>query len=479
MLLTPGIPETGFFFNDNIVSAAFSSVALAVIGPQAKPRSYVLSGALMAVATMCRLDAVLLAPLLLLLVFSTPVSTSERAMRVLALVTGGIVALAAMEAFTKYSIWASFRIAREFKAIVEGWYSLDDAALTFLYFWGPIMLFVCLIGAFIIGRKALQEKKWIIAAALIGYPLLLAIYALMTSREVRYIYPLLTPIVATIGGRGLQWVATAVTSCSKYEKAAALVIVMLGAVSFVTPPTLLWVSSVSDGPRMFLGRLWSPLLWERWQGAVGTSMNRIAQLVEQIGHHNSAVVISTHHNDVFYLRLRLFEAGFKPALPATLSVSCRGVSTYHRGAQVVFHIRTEPQYTLGGFSYDEATALQISHAFKCDEVAGSGAVFLTIFGGDAGRLDQAIYPISVALFSGPLEVSFAPDLWRSLNPVPGTQAQTYGLFDFVPLTPPQVTAIRSMTEAYLTGSRRVAESGGGEESFGKFHSSFAPRYLRS
>ena len=69
LLLTPGVAETGFFYNDNLLSAGLAVLSLALLSVSARPWGSLTAGALFGYAVLARTDAMLLAPVAALILW--------------------------------------------------------------------------------------------------------------------------------------------------------------------------------------------------------------------------------------------------------------------------------------------------------------------------------------------------------------------------------------------------------------------------
>ncbi|HEV2735017.1 MAG TPA: glycosyltransferase family 39 protein, partial [Longimicrobiaceae bacterium] len=69
LLVVPGVAETAFFFNDNVLSSALAVASLAVVGSSQRLAVTARAGLLFGAAMVARFDAVLLAPAVPLIAF--------------------------------------------------------------------------------------------------------------------------------------------------------------------------------------------------------------------------------------------------------------------------------------------------------------------------------------------------------------------------------------------------------------------------
>src|SRR3569833_2273677 len=144
------------------------------------------------------------------------------------------------------------------------------------YFFGPVTPLLLFIGFMRHAQTGVITRRWLDAAFFCVYPILLCVFAVITGREVRYLFPLLTPVIALLGGRGIEFVVEQLRKPARQRQTMVLTIIVAAVtVVLLTPPAVI---SIADGPRMLVGRLWSPVLRWRWQDAVNESMSRVSGL---------------------------------------------------------------------------------------------------------------------------------------------------------------------------------------------------------
>jgi hypothetical protein len=459
VILTPGLIETGFFFNDNIVSAAFACLALALLTPAAAIWRYVLSGALAGAAVLCRLDAVFTLPFLAGIVLIELQPWPRAARRVAALAGGFLFMVVVSAAVNRITIFDSFSMGAYFNHIESRGHELRMSLLALLYFFGPITPLLLTIGIVRTGQVGINTRHWLHAACFVVYPLLLTAFALKTGREVRYLYPLLAPVIALHGGRGIEWILDQLRKPAGQRPVLPLLALFgVMAITFFVPPSAV---VVTDGPRALLGRFWAPVVWRRWQHGVDQSMAQLAGFVDELDREPVTLVLTSHWNDEFYLRLRLSERGYTNATAAESFPGCDGFSVHTRSQHRVFHLRLHNEYYLVPYSNTTYGALAITRALECPALKGVTGAWVTTFGSKGDKtIDPVLLGFGYERFRQPLEVPLATDWLRGLvvHHVPSSKFPccSDGLFEAV-----RITAAERMT--IQANARAIALTSSNEE----------------
>ncbi len=429
IVLTPGIVELGFFFNDNVVSAAFAIGALALVSRWNYVGAYAASGGALAFAVACRTDGIILAPMILGMAWLSNGLGLPWIRRIAGFACGGIVVASGIFLVAHATPFQAFAIVRHFvaPAIVS---TPGLRVFVALWFAGPPALILCAIG--IVARlyrapRDCETFRWI--AVFVLYPALIAALGMARlSSEVRYLYPLTAPALVLHAGFGLDRLAAWFLKPGKPRIAAVAIAAVIFANMTMPPQALV----VRDGPRAISGRLWSPLLWFGWQSAQRQSMQRIAQLVASADAVPRTLVLATHFNDDFYLKLRLLEDGYQVRAAGSVFPDCAGgFSVYVKPGHVVVQIRTENQYGLAPIGFTKARALQIQFALQCRDIWSADRMYLTAVGSDLRRMasqpDPALFAVVRRRLGDPAELSasLAPDFAtfaHPFDPLPATEA---------------------------------------------------------
>jgi hypothetical protein len=359
LTLTPGIFELGFYFNDNIVSAAFAVLSLSLLTISISNRILILSALLFSLATLSRIDAVFIAPLLVTMI----IIKSENSNKILTsfiIYTISTLTIYVIAWFlTGFTLIDSFIVAQAFILDISYFKNL---VVTKFYFLGLLIVIPIFIGIIFFIKKSITEKKsWYAIAGLVVYPIILFIFA-PKATETRYIFPLLAPIIAYFGGMGLEFIATVSANKASKHKVLAnsfwLIIVLIA----LLPPL---ATQFKDGPRSVItGRLWTPMLWKDWQASVDTSFyqikSKISLLENTPGDH---LIISLHYNDEYFTRLSLMQNGYIPN--QRNNFSCLGLPYFEKNGQKIYHLRTRPAYGIAPHNQQLSTAIQLISLDKC------------------------------------------------------------------------------------------------------------------
>lgn len=450
MVLAPGIIESSFFFNDNIVSTAFAALAMAIVVPGAGIMRYGVAGLAYCFALLCRLDAIFALPFIVLLAASDSHSAMQFVRRGVAFAAGVLIVGGLMTAITGAMPWDALLIAKAFAAAARGLSrGIGFGAVTF--FFGAVMPILLVIGAWPDVRDLVARKRFWYPLAMAVYPAFLTAYAIRNGNEIRYLLPLLAPVVALQGGRGLRWVLDSLKAERRSRRIASLAILGLLLLSFIVPP---FIVKLKDGPRELFGRLYSTPLWWDWQGTIHTSMQRLARTQAQLEASKQTLVIANHYNDDFYLRMRLFEAGYRDTPIASAYPGCGGFSVYRRGDSEVLHIRLNNNWQLAPFKQEIVSALMLTKAFSCPVIKAQQSAIFTGYGTEFNALEWKYFNLPDVAFDEPYTKTIITDkvLQTYYNAVGQTApkwiVKSYGLYATTVLD-------RAMLDRLLASSHRM------------------------
>lgn len=388
--LTPGIFELGFYFNDNIVSAALAVMALLVISWQFNSLTVIVSAILFTLATLSRIDAIFIGPIILGVMIYQAISL-RYFLKYSILYALSVLSIYLLSFFALgFTLIDAFLLAQKF--ILDISY-LKNLVLTKLYFLGLVIVPPLLIGLYTFSKSQLQQKHYILIISFVVYPILLFLFA-PKATETRYIFPLLSPIIALMGAIGLHNLVKAATHYSftktkllAYGYGISVIVIM------AWPPMY---SVFKDGPRSVTGRLWSPIVWQDWQNSVNTSLSTLNQLIadtqtpDNIAH--PSLFITLHYNDEYYLRMKLIEQGYLPQ-QATQDTAkkCIGVSFFKKDTHLIYHLRTRPSYGIAPISYHDNTALQLQLIDQCIGLNAFQTIYLTDYQRASNSLRNAVF----------------------------------------------------------------------------------------
>jgi hypothetical protein len=248
----------------------------------------------------------------------------------------------------------------------------------------------------------------------------------------------------------------------RLARAVALAVVLVA----VAPPMLL---TVADGPRTVTGRLWSPLLWQRWQIAQARSMERVQALVAEIDAAPTTLVLSGHYNDEYFLKLRLVESGYRPRPAAEVFPGCAdGFAVYAKPGHVVADIRTDNQYEILPWPDHLVRAVQIRGALDCAALWHADRMAFTAVGASdwGGAPDAQLFgPLLQRLqpkdsFSQTLSVPFSL-LLTPATPAPASANTPFSHrtaeIETLAIAPADLAAVAENAAKALVGSKLTYE----------------------
>lgn len=372
-MMTPGLVELGFYFNDNVVSTAFGMASLALL-PRSSARTPTAdlraasSGLALAYAILCRPDAVLLIPVAVALCAVEAGSARFRG-RTLALVAVGmLIVFVVSDARGGSSVLQSFADTRAFLQIHDFPRPVLDWFTVLVYAFGMPQLVVLLpVGVVLMWRDRAPgwQTRRVVFLAL---PAALLLYVLPKAQQVRHFYPLLAPFVCIIGARALHGLATGtdrrLPRVGRWLVAALLVL-------WFAPPLDV---PLRDGPRLPIGRAWSPLVWREFDRDVDRNLASADLLVERALTLPTLTVITAQYDSDHYFQRALWRRGYLPRPSTEAYHGCAGggfevwLHASRDGIEHrVLHVRTENAHiNQRPLSYTEA--IQLQRAFQCDAI---------------------------------------------------------------------------------------------------------------
>jgi hypothetical protein len=429
LLIVPGVSQCAFFFNDNLPSAALAIGALAVIALSDALIAYVVAGALLALGMAVRIDAVLLAPMLVGVTLARASRTGDAVQRLAAAALGLTVVIAIERIVLGATPVDALLLARDFVPIQQLRTSVIDAALFFgiagvpLIGWGMALN---LAGTRSLGSAGVRFAAWGL------YPAILGLIALRMSSEVRYIFPLFAPVIAVHGGRGLEaWFATLAR-----RTVAGVAMAALLAATLLLPPRVY----VFDSPQAMWGRLWMPILWSRWHARVAGNLAVIDGLVGEADRSPRLLVINTHFNDELFFKERVIQAGYAVLEPSTVFPGCTGFSLYGKAGHLVAQVRTDNQYRQVATGRTHYAALMLDTALACPALATFSPAYVTVYG-----TNNRLFLHETA------DPALWGNLWHYFRPVSGL-SEAFSASSLLSLHPWQAEA------ALATQPRRLLEA---------------------
>jgi hypothetical protein len=328
LLLTPAIAESAFFYDDTIFAAALGVGALAIVTLLESTWATIGAGLLLGTAVVARLDAVLLAPAVAVIGYQR--YGLRRRFWARAAIFAASVALPVLllPAVLGTNVFHIYEVTSKAVRLWGEPVKLSVHARELAFYVGmPVMILVAL-GVLSLFRRREFGRLLLLA----GVPALFNLVALGKIWQSRQLLPM-TPFFIALAAIGWQHIAA--TTARDGGRLRAIVIAICIFV-LVAPP---FVIRMSDGPRAPYGRLWSPLLWMRWQSAVRTEFADIREFVANRPAGTSVVLTDTWNGDR-YLHLTLQQAGYVVTTTAGADSTCgRVAEILDRGNRRVVHIR--------------------------------------------------------------------------------------------------------------------------------------------
>ena len=341
-LFFPGLFESAWFFNDDVLSAALSSAALAVFWTRITIQRTVVAAVLLGLAIACRTDAVLISPAFLVLMWFEIPAWSQRIKH--ALVAVAVVAVIPISVYAAFG-FNFFDVVPLTRRATEAWARTDPLrrlVVPALKGFAPPGFVLVFVGI----ASIVARRRWREILLCVFTPLVYAIaYGRMLS-EVRYLLPL-TPffgILMVEGGRA------ALQSSALKRRAATIVFGMCLFVCFL-PPILLppralyFLSTDHDMPRPSIGRFWSPVLAEWWTDTLSDGEASATEALEKVATSTArpgasiGLVISTYWTPDRMVDLVLQEHGFQAARAGSPAACTDIGEVFTRGPERLVHLR--------------------------------------------------------------------------------------------------------------------------------------------
>ena len=334
-LLFPPIFESAYFFNDNVLSAALSTLALAVFWTRLSLPATAVAATLLGLAVTTRIDAAFVSlAFAALLWFELP---DWRTRLRHALLAAPIVAAIPLAVYAAFGV----RFLEVFEAVPRA-VALWDREFAAGVWIGHVLNGLSLPGllAAPLGIASfLLRRQWREVVLCVVVPVAyLAAYG-NSLYELRYLLPL-APFVAIAiveGGRVALRGAGRWRTLLRASFAAAFAACLI-------PPVEIpyWrLNSDRDGPRPFIGRFWSAATWSWWTGIMNDAAAVLGGAVEQAARPGgTAVLVSGFWNADRLAHLTLLEHGFEQGTYAGPASCHTLIQKFTRGDATILHMRT-------------------------------------------------------------------------------------------------------------------------------------------
>ncbi len=360
VVLTPGILEPSFFIADHLVSAALTCLALALVNERITFWRWFGIGAIVACAMLVRLDAVLIVPAVVAVLWLANRAYRKMGAAIAFAVGGAAVVFAISYKVAGVSLVQSYEVGRFFSVLNNNpaIYQTGLAKtreLIFFGFFGLISLPLIAAGAW----ENFKEKgrAWSVVMTLL--PVLFYAVVIPHANEIRDFCIMGSPFVLLHAGTGLRLLVANIEGQGRRSWVGVASIAFFALVLFA-PPYI----SMRDGPRVLIGRAYSPMFWRQWQGRTLGMIDQIHDLVDEVKPGESMLVISSQFEPDRYLHLRLLQEGFRIERVSG-EASCQSIETFSRDGRTVVSVRTENPYGMFHLSSNYLESLQIVDSLQC------------------------------------------------------------------------------------------------------------------
>ena len=330
LLLIPGLSESAFFYNDTIFAAALGTTALAVIVMSRRLVAATVSGVLLGAAIVARLDAALLVPAVVLIGLEQHGLRRSFWTRASVFALGVLVPVVSVPAALHATIFDVYATTKHAVALWGEGFRPAQHARELSFFLGIPAGVLAALGCFGLARRRDYRRLLLLG----GVPALFNLVALGKIWQSRQLLTM-TPFLAALLIYGWRHVVSQSRE-RKGRDPLEWTVIVLCCFAWVAP---VLVVRVSDGPRAPYGRLWTPLLWRRWQHAANANQEEIRTLVENPRADSMAIITDTWDGDR-YLHLALQETGYRQLENDDSYEACRkSAETFARGDRRILHIR--------------------------------------------------------------------------------------------------------------------------------------------
>jgi hypothetical protein len=382
LLVIPGVSESAFFFNDNVLAAGLSTMALVVVAERGGSLATTFAGVLFGLAVLTRTDVVLVAPLVAV------VGAQRHGLRAAFVRHGLLFAAGALLSFCLGLAWVGvspFELLRVERHAVVLWKrgaSVLPHGQSIVVFLGLPGLVLCCYGLLHVVRERNTARR----VLLVGVPLLYNVVYLGKLWQSRQLLPL-TPVVGALCVLGARHVLGQTRwPLSRF----GVGVMMVMCIGVLMPAPALAVRDL-DGPRSLTGRLWSQFTWRRWQRSISSDL---AALEDAVGRFDGrTVVITNDWNADRYTHLALQSHGLvATAMPDSLEACSALAESFARNDTSVLHVRLHTPFLwpAAGLATERfATLAPCMRVFSAEHVAfvGPRGQAARYFADAAGNLD--------------------------------------------------------------------------------------------
>jgi hypothetical protein len=407
LLLIPAVGESAFFYNDTIFAAALGVGSLAMVTLSESTLATIGGGLLLGAAVVARLDAVLLAPAVVLVGYQQNGLQRQFWTRAAIFATSVAIPVLLIPAALGTSIFRVYEVTSNAVRLWGEPMRVGQHGRELALFAGMPVMILAVLGAYALAVRREVGRLLL----LVGVPMFFNLAAFGKIWQARQLLPM-TPFFASLALLGWQHVSAERARDGGRLRAIVVAICVL---VLVVPPILI---VPSDGPRAPYGRVWTPLLWMRWQSAVRANLDEVHELVAHRPRGTTVVVTDTWDGDR-YLHLALQEAGYAVNGSAVGDSTCRRVSeTFDDGDRRVVHVRLHQPFL---FEWHALAAARLERwAAPCITSLGVSHVVILSTLGRAVRLfdDTARAPVALAMARAQdtrLSTGYSPQIAMTLS----------------------------------------------------------------
>ena len=330
LLLMPGVAESAFFYNDNVASAALSSLGLAVLLSSRSAAAAALAGAVYAYAIVARTDAVLIGAAVPLILYEQSGLSRHAIGRATAFGAAGLSVLVLVPAYFHATILDVLGVSSYAVSLWARPLDLGRHASEIAIFTGLLAVPLCALAVV----RLYRTRAYLRAALLLGVPVIFNLVCWGKLWQARQLLPL-TPFLAALVVLGIQELLEA---GGRLQRRRAMLLGAAVLVVWLLPPRGV---RVDDGPRSIAtGRLWTPMLWTHWQALTSDEVGATRPLVTSARADSTVVVLTENWSVDRYAHLGLQLAGFRAVPTRNVLPACAGAAELFRdGARQVVHIR--------------------------------------------------------------------------------------------------------------------------------------------
>jgi len=298
LLLMPGVAESAFFFNDNVIGSGLMTTALVIFAGSHSVMRLFLTGLLIGAASSIRIDLVLISVAIPLM------ASSAAPLRAAAISTAIVAVIAIATLFAAFAVvgMTPLDALRVGSIAVDLWARPGSLSLQLVLaaaFCGVAGFILLLLG---IGA-AWRERHWLSLALLLGIPLLVNLALAGKIWEIRQLLGL-TPFLGALVALGIQRMVADYRAGQRLLPGLVLVTAL---VTFFAPS---YFAYLKDGPREVVGRVAGIALWREWQGAVDRDFATIQTAVSIAKPNETLALLTDQWDEDRYLHLQLENDGY-------------------------------------------------------------------------------------------------------------------------------------------------------------------------